>query len=527
MTEDKKLAVIYCRVSDPKQVIDGHGLSSQETRCREYAKHKNYEVVEVFREEGVTGKIFDRPRMIEMLDFLRKQKKKTEYVVIIDDISRLARDIETHIKLRTDISSAGGKLESPSIEFGEDSDSRLVEHLLACVAAHQREKNAEQVKNRMRARVQSGYWIFKAPVGYKVEKVKGHGKILVRDEPLASIIQETLESFAAGKFETQTEVQYYLELQPSYPKDRKGKIHPQRIADLLNRLIYTGYFTYEKWGIGLTKGQHEPIITMDTWKKIQDRLNQSAKVPYRKDVTEDFPLRGFVLCDCCGHPYTANWTKGRSGKYPYYICRNKGCEMYGKSIKRDVMQDEFETFLKSSLPTNKTIGLIEKTLLKTWHRKCDDLLSHKKDLEKERRSIEKKIDLFFDRIAEANSASLMQKYEKQITELEKKKVALEDRIASTETTEVNYEKTIQTALEFFQNSHALWVSGDIKDKRTILRAMFKEQLRYHPKEGFRTAQYSLPFKLSREFNKSNSSLVEGTGFEPVYTYVGRFTVCCL
>ncbi|WP_206018260.1 hypothetical protein [Roseovarius nitratireducens] len=35
--------------------------------------------------------------------------------------------------------------------------------------------------NRMRARVQNGYWVFQAPVGYRYERVSGQGKVLVRD----------------------------------------------------------------------------------------------------------------------------------------------------------------------------------------------------------------------------------------------------------------------------------------------------------------------------------------------------------
>ena len=45
-------AVIYCRVSSTKQTVRGDGLGSQETRCREFAKYKNYEVVEVFRDDS-------------------------------------------------------------------------------------------------------------------------------------------------------------------------------------------------------------------------------------------------------------------------------------------------------------------------------------------------------------------------------------------------------------------------------------------------------------------------------------------
>ncbi|MCK5374324.1 MAG: recombinase family protein, partial [Alphaproteobacteria bacterium] len=73
-------AIIYCRVSSPKQVTEGHGLESQETRCREYAKHKGYKVLDVFHEEGITGKLMDRPKMQEMLSFLKKNKKENHIV---------------------------------------------------------------------------------------------------------------------------------------------------------------------------------------------------------------------------------------------------------------------------------------------------------------------------------------------------------------------------------------------------------------------------------------------------------------
>ena len=33
-------AVIYCRVSSVAQLQKGHGNGSQETRCREFARHK-------------------------------------------------------------------------------------------------------------------------------------------------------------------------------------------------------------------------------------------------------------------------------------------------------------------------------------------------------------------------------------------------------------------------------------------------------------------------------------------------------
>ena len=147
-------AVIYCRVSDVKQTIRGTGLASQETRCREFAAFRGFEVVEGFRDD-MTGGRNDRPGMLAMLKHL-KAHRNDERMVIIDDISRFARDLRGHLDLRDLLREAGGKLISPSMEFKDDADSRMVENMMATFAQHQREKNAEQTKNRMRARAMNG-----------------------------------------------------------------------------------------------------------------------------------------------------------------------------------------------------------------------------------------------------------------------------------------------------------------------------------------------------------------------------------
>ena len=132
------VAVTYGRVSSVAQKLKGHGLVSQETRCREFARMKGYTVERSFNDEAVSGSRIDRPGMKAMLDYLRVNRKRASYVVIIDDISRLARSIQAHLELRSAIASVGARLESPSIEFGEDSDAILVENLLASVSQHAR-----------------------------------------------------------------------------------------------------------------------------------------------------------------------------------------------------------------------------------------------------------------------------------------------------------------------------------------------------------------------------------------------------
>ena len=68
-------AVIYCRVSSSKQVREGHGLEGQEKRCYDYAVSKGYSVVDVFREEGISGAVTNRPAMRRLLEFLEENNE--------------------------------------------------------------------------------------------------------------------------------------------------------------------------------------------------------------------------------------------------------------------------------------------------------------------------------------------------------------------------------------------------------------------------------------------------------------------
>jgi site-specific DNA recombinase len=507
-------AVIYCRVSSSRQVSEGHGLTSQETRCREFAGHKNYEVVQVFHEEGVTGSLLDRPSMKEMLAFLNQHKRKQPHVVIIDDISRLARNMETHIKLRAAIQDAGGKLESPSIEFGEDSDSRLVEHLLASVAAHQRDKNTEQVTNRMRARMMGGYWVFQAPKGYRYEKKEGHGKILVRDEPLASIITEALEGYASGRFETQSEVKRFLESQALYPKDRNGEVHYQRLAELFGRMIYAGYIDFPPWGLNLLPAKHEPLISFQTFQAIQTKLQGSTKAPARKDLHNDFPLRGFVTCACCGHPMTACWSKGRSNKYPYYYCQTKDCSEHRKSTRAEKIEAEFEELLQQLRPSPALFHMAREMFQDLWEDRQELVKQEVHSMKAQLPIIEHQVEKFLSRLIQTENPTAIKHYENEITRLDEQKILLSEKIKNCGRPLQSFDESYRTAMTFLANPCYLWSSDRLEDKRMVIRLVFADKLPYQRNVGYRTAQIALPFRVLEGFKGGKSEMVRPAGVEP-------------
>lgn len=328
-------AIIYCRVSSKKQTADGAGLTSQERSGRDQAARCGYKVVAVFT-DVISGMYVERPGLSDMFSFLGEVDGR-EYTVIMDDISRLARDVRAHSEIRDKILSYGAMIETRTQKLGTDSTSRLVENIMASVADHGRRANAEQSKSRTIGRLQNGYWVFQTSKGYCYGKASVGGKMLVRDEPLASIVTEALEGFATGRFQTQAEVKRFFESKPEFPKTFGGReVKFDRVTQILSHPIYAGYFEKPEWGVPWTKGEHEPLIALDTYLKNQERLAGRGVAPARKDIDEDFPLRGFLACTQCGYSLTSCWSQSKTGrKYPYYQCHYRGCPLKGKSIPRD------------------------------------------------------------------------------------------------------------------------------------------------------------------------------------------------
>lgn len=203
--------------------------------------------------------------------------------------------------------------------------------------------------------------------------MKGGGKMLARDEPLASIITEALEGFALGRLQTQAEVKRFLDCKPEFPRAKGAtEVKFDIVTALLTRLVYAGYLEKEDWGVPLTKAQHEPLISYETHLIIQDRLSDRQVAPARKDIDQDFPLRGFLICDACGYGLTACWSKSGTGtKYPYYLCHHKGCTERGKSARKEKVEQQFETILGSLVPSIETYETAARMFKEAWEARAD------------------------------------------------------------------------------------------------------------------------------------------------------------
>ena len=507
-----KPAVIYARVSSKKQVKEGSGLDSQNSRCRFYAQARGYDVVATFTDD-MTGSKVHRPGMDAMLNYL-KQNKTTPHICIVDDISRLARGVNTHWKLREAIAKAGGILESPSVKFGDDSDSHFIENVLASSSQHFRQKNREQTISRMKQRLRNGYYVQARPAaGYKY--IKGNGKEIVRDEPIASIVQEALEGFNTGRFGSAGEMRQFLQDQPEFPKPKSGIVTHERAFVLLRNYTYAGMLDARNWKMGIIKGNHEPIISYEMFLKNQGLLVSKKRVSNRVNISNDFILRGAVACGDCGNALTAAWSKSKTGKrHPYYLCHKKGCASYRKSIRRDQIEGDFETLLQALQPTKQLFDIAGKMFKDLWEFQTLSNAERIKRLRGQITKIDTDMSKLVDKLIDTENALVVSKIEDKINQMEQNKLAIVQKCGILGKPKRGYSEMFELALRFLSSPWNIWEKGSFIDRRNVLKLAFTGQVPYTRENGFSNPKISLPFKVLGGFESTEKVMAHWGGFEP-------------
>ena len=371
---------------------------------------------------------------------------------------------------------------------------------MAAQGALERKQNGRQVAQKMKARMQNGYWVHNAPVGYRYKTIKGHGKILIADEPHASTVREALEGFAIGRFQTQAEVTRFLETKSDYPHNVDGKVRPKRTSELLRQPLYAGYICSEVYELNWLKGQHAPLISLATYDKIQERLQSTGYAPARANIGEDFALRGFAMCGDCGKPLRSSWPKGKYKRYAYYLCQTKGCDSYGKSIPRDKLEGAFGEVVKTLEPSPKLFQMATVMFKDAWLARLGQAKDATQSVRRQIADTEKQIENLLDRIMSASSDSVIGAYENKLARLERDKHRLTENLINQVPPKGRFDDMLELSLQFLSSPWKLWESGDFILRRTLLRLAFTSGFSYHRNEGARTPEISLPFKVLGVFS---------------------------
>lgn len=143
---------LYLRVSGLGQV-DGFGFDRQEETCRAYAKKAGFEVIGVYREEGVSGTAeeADRPAFQEMMTAILANGVTT---IIVEAMDRLARELRVQEALLIYLASKGVDLISARTE--ENVSKAIQEDPLKKALIQIQGVFAELEKNQLVRRLKKG-----------------------------------------------------------------------------------------------------------------------------------------------------------------------------------------------------------------------------------------------------------------------------------------------------------------------------------------------------------------------------------
>ena len=110
--------------------------------------------------------------------------------------------------------------------------------------------------------------------------------------------------------------------------------------------------------------------------------------------------------------------------------------------------------------------------------------------------------------------SVIATYETRIKTLEDRKLVLLEKIGKTGRPVRSFDETLRTAFDFLASPWQLWTSERLEDKRTVLKLAFADRLVYTKKQGFRTPDFSLPFKALTQISGPDFKMVRLAGIEP-------------
>jgi len=506
-------ALIYCRVSSQRQVKEGDGLGSQELRTRNYCKNKNYTVEKVFPDEGISGGLFERPAMRAMIEYIDQNPHK-KYVIVFDDLSRFARDLKVHLKLKLElVEMRGVGLECLNFNFDDSPEGEFAEIIMASSAQLARKQNRRQVVQKMKARLERGYWPFCPPPALINEKNNVHGRVLVSSEPLASIFKEAIEGYAENLLITQEDVRQFIK-QKYREQGIERPISIHGVQRLLACFLYAGYVEYKPWEILRMEGQHEGFISKETFKKVEDKLYERSKPKIYKTYRKDFPLRRFVECSVCGSKLRASWNRGNGGKYPNYWCQCDDCKYKYKVTKAWDIHQQFENLLVDKRLPLELTGLAKAIFEDAWSDIKNQTQAVQKSSDNRLKAIDSEVNNLAVRAGKAKIESVAQVYEKQMGDLLKEKENLEQETIPKDFSQEKFGTNLERVFNVLENPLLLWNSDNVVDQQTLLYMYFEKGLSFDYKNGFGTTNFSPAINLLSDIAGAKNHRVEMAGYEP-------------
>ena len=325
-----RIGAAYIRVSTDDQLE--YSPESQIKLIQEYARKDGHIIPPeyIYQDGGISGRSAEkRPAFRLMIGQAKETTPPPFDTIYIWKYSRFARNQEEAIMYKNLLRKRSIEVRSISEPSSDSPYSSLIERIIEWMDEYYIINLATEVRRGMKEKATRGEALGRAPYGYKVEN-----KQYVPDENAQTvryifalyasgigyrnIAQDLITQgirTATGKLPTTTMVEYILH-NPAYI----GKIRWSEEGRLHHRHPVS---ETEADTVVYVDGKHEPLIDIDTWNKVQQRLQTSyAETKYRQREDRIHMLKGVIRCGSCGATLIPQGKKTKEDKVRSLQCCN-------------------------------------------------------------------------------------------------------------------------------------------------------------------------------------------------------------
>ena len=398
-----------------------------------YAKSKDYTEFEYYIDGGYSGKDLNRPAIQRLIEDCKNHKIDAVFVFKLDRISRSQRDTLYLIE------EVFNKYDVSFISMRENFDTsspfgKAMIGVLSVFAQLERETILERTRIGLKKRAEAGLWRGggKIPFPYRYDRNTG---TLVPIPEQVELLHKMISLYISGK---------------SF--NAIGKIVGMDESMVETRILSitnTGKVPYKD---EIFEGLHEAVVSDELYEEIL-RVN---KVRSREPYERHYLLSGKVYCGHCGAKYRyQKWGKrlimycySQQKSKPKYIknpnCKNKRWDTF--EVEDAVLEELFKMSLDIDL-FKKTFNIAS--------------VNVKNELKARLEEIKKQINNLLNFIA---SGIAVDETNKKITELEKEKEQIEEKLLSSD----KKEKDNKVSLNMITSLKTTWFNMDFDEQRRII-----------------------------------------------------------
>lgn len=252
-------AALYARVSTEDQAREGFSLDAQIKRMEAYCRVRGWEVADVYRDEGYSGRNTDRPEYARMM-----AEMDSWDTLLVLKMDRIHRNSLNFTLMMDDLKANGKEFNSMQDKFDTTTAmGRFVMSIMQGIAQLESDQIGERVRMGMRYKAENttGSLGSGHPYGYTYAS----GRLEV-DTDEAHTVRAIYNMYVRGS--SMSEIADELN-RADIPAKKGGRWNKQSIGNILHNPLYVGY---GRWDGKIRRGEQEPIVEMSVYEQVNGPL---------------------------------------------------------------------------------------------------------------------------------------------------------------------------------------------------------------------------------------------------------------